>query len=282
MSKKQKTKVLIITQAMKPYLTSPESALAEIVRKLPQNLQENGMEIRVLMPRFGTINERRHRLHEVVRLSGINIIIDEDDFPLIIKVASLPGARMQVYFLDNEDFFRRKNIFENKDGKFHKDNTERMIFFCKGVLETVRKFGWPPDVIHCHGWMSSLIPLYIRTAYGTDPIFTDAKIVYSTYNDGFDAEMGKKFNKKALIRGVEADALTPYLGGSHNALSAGAIHYSDGIIKGDEQLDESVTALLADTDKAVLEHQSLEEDYLGTYRTFYKDLIAPEETEEEA
>ena len=154
-----KKRILIITQEMKPYLILSE--IAKIANSLPVKLQEQGMEIRVLMPKFGSINERRHRLHEVVRLSGINIIIDNDDFPLIIKVASLPGARLQVYFLDNEDFFRRKNVFADDDNKFYEDNAERMIFFCKGAIETIKKFGWPPDVIHCHGWMTSLIPLYI-------------------------------------------------------------------------------------------------------------------------
>ena len=174
-----KKKVLIVTQEMQPYTALSE--ISEIARKLPQYVQEKGMEIRVLMPRFGTINERRHRLHEVVRLSGMNIIVDDDDFPLIIKVASLPGARMQVYFLDNEDFFRRKSVFEDAEGKPFEDNADRMVFFCKGVIETVKKFGWPPDIIHCHGWMTSLIPIYIREAYKTEPLFHHSKIVYYYY-----------------------------------------------------------------------------------------------------
>jgi len=148
-------RILIITQEMKPYLVLSE--MARITNHLPVHLLNQGMEIRVLMPRFGSINERRHRLHEVVRLSGMNIIIDDDDFPLIIKVASLPGARLQVYFLDNEDFFKRKYDFTDEHQKFYDDNAERMIFFCKGALETVKKWGWPPDIIHCHGWMTSLV-----------------------------------------------------------------------------------------------------------------------------
>jgi starch synthase len=170
-----KKRVLIVTQEMEPY-TDP-SAIAEISRKLPQYIQEKGMEIRVLMPRFGVINERRHRLHEVVRLSGMNIIVDDDDFPLIIKVASLQEARMQVYFLDNDDFFRRKSTFESEEGTPYEDNPDRMVFFCKGVIETVKKFGWAPDIIHCHGWMTSLIPLYLKTAYKTEPLFQNSKVV---------------------------------------------------------------------------------------------------------
>ncbi|KAA3633261.1 MAG: starch synthase, partial [Bacteroidetes bacterium] len=170
-----KKKVLIVTQEMQPYTALSE--VSEIARKLPQYAHENGMEIRLLMPRFGVINERRHRLHEVVRLSGMNIIVDDDDYPLIIKVASLPEARIQVYFLDNEDFFKRKAMFEDEDGKPFEDNMDRMVFFCKGVIETVKKFGWPPDIIHCHGWMTSLIPLFIKEAYKTEPLFQHSKVV---------------------------------------------------------------------------------------------------------
>ena len=156
-------KALIVTHEMNPYIIY--TAMADIARQLPEQLQNEGMEIRILMPKFGVINERRHRLHEVVRLSGINIVVNNDDFPLIIKVASLPGARMQVYFLDNEDYFKRKGVFEDEEEEMYNDNAERTIFFCKGVLETVKKFGWPPDIVHCHGWMSSLIPMYLKTAY---------------------------------------------------------------------------------------------------------------------
>jgi len=170
----EKKRVLIVTQEMKPYLIVDE--IAKIARELPQHIQENGMEIRILMPRFGDINERRNRLHEVVRLSGINITVDGEDYPLVIKVASLPGARMQVYFLDNEDLFKRKGVFHDNKGKFFKDNDERMIFFCKGVLETVKKFGWPPDIIHCIGTMTSLIPHYLKTAYKDEPVFENSTV----------------------------------------------------------------------------------------------------------
>ena len=141
-----KKKVLIVTQEMDPYTVMNE--ISNIARKLPEHIQKKGMEIRILMPKYGTINERRHRLHEVVRLSGMNIIVDDDDFPLIIKVASIQPARMQVYFLDNEDFFKRKMVFDDENGEPFEDNPDRMIFFCKGVLETVRKFGWTPNYIH--------------------------------------------------------------------------------------------------------------------------------------
>lgn len=275
-----KKKILIVTQEMKPYVL--ESTIAKIARELPQYLQEKGkMEIRVLMPRFGTINERRHKLHEVVRLSGINIIIDEDDYPLIIKVASLPGARMQVYFLDNEEFFKRKYIFSDKNDKFYKDNAERMIFFCKGVLETVKKFGWPPDVIHCHGWMTSLIPLYIRTAYKSNPIFNNAKLLYSVYNNSFEGSLGDIFAQKALLRFVEEADLAPYGDATNTSLHQGAIHYSDAIIQGDEEdtLDGGVLEVLQNQDKPILEHKG-EDEYLEAYKEFYSMLLEEEEVEE--
>jgi len=270
-----KTKVLIVTQEMHPYLD--ESTIANIARQLPQHLQEKKLEIRILMPRFGTINERRHRLHEVVRLSGINIIIDEDDFPLIIKVASLPKARMQVYFLDNDDFFRRKYIFRDNKGNFYKDNASRMIFFCKGVLETVRKFGWSPDIIHCHGWMTSLLPLYVKTAYKTDPIFENSKMIYSLYNAGFEEKLGDIFYKKAQIKKVTKEDLAVYMD-TFVGLNQGAIHYADGVIKAEDNLSEDLLAALAAAhpDKAVLEYED-SEDFLKSYKEFYHSFLEEEE-----
>ena len=154
-----KTKILFITHEMSPFLELTK--ISEITRQLPQAMQEKGFEIRILMPRFGNINERRNRLHEVIRLSGLNIVVDNNDNPLIIKVASLPAARMQVYFLDNVDYFQRKKVFRDENGEFFNDNNERSVFFCKGALETVKKLGWSPDVVHCHGWFSALVPAYL-------------------------------------------------------------------------------------------------------------------------
>ena len=204
----EKQKVLIVTQEMEPYTALSE--ISRIARKLPQYIQEKGFEIRVLMPRFGTINERRHRLHEVVRLSGMNIIVDDDDFPLIIKVASLPGARLQVYFLDNDDFFKRKSVFEDAKGKPFDDNADRSVFFCKGVLETVKKFGWAPDIIHCHGWMTSLVPLYLKTAYKSEPLFQDSKVITSVYNNPVKNVFSEEFISKASINDLEAEDLVAF------------------------------------------------------------------------
>jgi len=267
-----KTKVLIVTQEMNPYLAF--SSVGEITRQLPQYLQEQGMEIRVLMPRFGAINERRHRLHEVVRLSGINIIIEEDDFPLIIKVASLPNSRLQVYFLDNEDFYKRKHIERDDNGNFYTDNTERMEFFCKGVLETVKKFGWAPDVIHCHGWMTSIMPLYIKKAYNSDPIFANSKVVYSIYKNTFNEGLGEMFEQKVPTGNISAMDLNPYGGTNNTDLNKGAIFYADAIIKADEEVPDEVCNFLKLVDKPVLHYMSRDNGYLKQYEKLYDQLLA--------
>jgi len=176
----KKSKVLFVSQEITPFLEVTE--ISKIARQLPQGIQERGKEIRTFMPRFGLINERRNQLHEVIRMSGMNLIIDDSDHPLIIKVASIQSARMQVYFIDNEEYFQRKSVFHDAKQKFFKDNEDRMIFFCRGVLETVKKLGWAPDVIHCHGWMTILIPFFIKTSYKEDPIFKNAKVIYSLYH----------------------------------------------------------------------------------------------------
>jgi len=225
------------------------------------------------MPRFGTINERRHRLHEVVRLSGMNIIVDEDDYPLIIKVASLPGARMQVYFLDNEEFFKRKQIFTNEEGEPFKDNADRMVFFCKGAIETVKKFGWPPDIIHCHGWMTSLIPLYIKEVYKNESIFQNSKVVYSLYDSTYEESFEESFFTKASINNLNPEDLKDYKDGSGVVLHTGAIEKSDAIILGSESLKGFKAK-----DKPVLDYQSIEtDDYLATYVDFFKSLMVEAE-----
>lgn len=262
---------MFVTQEIKPYTT--ETHISELVRRLPQFSQEKGMEIRVLMPRYGTINERRHRLHEVVRLSGMNIIVDDEDYPLIIKVASLPGARIQVYFLDNEEFFKRKQVFSDSAGNPFKDNAERMIFFCKGVIETVKKFGWPPDIIHCHGWLTSLIPLYIRAAYENEPLFKKSQIIYSVYNNDLGSAFSKEFIEKAQINNLTEEHLQAFQKQGKISLTSGGIKHADAVIQGEEEIeDQEVAKLLTALDKPFLEHKSMEE-FLAAYLEFYKGLI---------
>jgi len=266
-----------VTQEMNPYTALSE--ISEIARKLPQYVQENGMEIRILMPKFGTINERRHRLHEVVRLSGMNIIVNDDDFPLIIKVASVQGARMQVYFLDNEDFFKRKYIFEDAKEKPYEDNPDRMIFFCKGVLETVKKFGWPPDIIHCHGWMTSLIPLYLKSAYKTEPLFENSKVVFSAYSSQIGTPYEESFLEKASINNLESTDLSAYTKDGEFTLLNGAIQSSDAVIIGSDALGDSVLNEIKVAGKPVLGYPE-DDEYLPSYLEFYNSLLEEQETVE--
>jgi starch synthase len=245
-----KTKLLIVTHEMSPFLELTK--ISEITRQLPQAMQDKGFEIRILMPRFGNINERRNRLHEVIRLSGMNIVIDDNDNPLIIKVASIPAARMQVYFLDNEDYFQRKHVFRDKDNKFYADNDERTIFFCKGALETVKKLGWSPDIVHCHGWMTSLVPAYIKTTYKNDPTFKNSKLVYSVYEDCFTETMNTDLYKKAVMSSMTVEDTKVFEKADCNALHIGAITYSDAVVLADENLNSDVLKFVKDSNKPTL------------------------------
>ena len=267
----EKKRVLLVSQEMDPYLVL--SDIGNIVKKIAPFVHDNGMEIRVLMPKFGVINERRNRLHEVVRLSGINIIIDDEDHPLIIKVASLPGARIQVYFLDNEDFFKRKQVFRDDDEKFFEDNPSRTVFFCKGVLETVKKFGWPPDIIHCHGWMTSLIPMYIKTVYSKDPVFAQTTTVFSAYENGFNENLGEDFIRKAAISDDISEHLEILKDLSFESLNRAGVKYSDAIIWGSPEA-ESMDDLkqLAENKPTLSYIPGL--DIANIYHEFYTKLLS--------
>jgi starch synthase len=272
-----KTKILFITHEMSPFLEKSKisSKISEITRNLPQAMQEKGFEIRILMPRFGTINERRNRLHEVIRLSGMNIVVNNNDNPLIIKVASIPSARMQVYFLDNEEYFQRKHIFSDKSGKFYEDNDERSIFFCKGALETVKKLGWSPDVVHCHGWMSSLIPAYIKTAYKEDPTFKNSKVVYSLYNDAFPNKLSDDFAQKALTGSMKVEDMSNYGSANHLDLYKGAIHYSDALFLAEDKIDEKLLNIVKDVEIPVIDVKNDEdfENYCNLYEEFASEEL---------
>lgn len=260
----EKKRVLLVTQEMEPYTEG--SLIAEIANKLPLFAYDKGMEFRILMPRFGSINERRHRLHEVVRLSGMNIIVQDDDFPLIIKVASLPNSRLQVYFLDNDDFFKRKQMFADDEGTPFEDNADRMVFFCKGALETVRKFGWAPDIVHCNGWMTSLIPAYLKMAYKQEALFQNARVVYSQYENGAMPENG--FFEKAAINNLGKADLQPYQNGAGVNLHYGAAHFADGVISVGQETPGTANG------KPVLRHELEQEDFLAEYVQFYQGLFS--------
>lgn len=268
----EKKKLLYVTQEMDPYLVLSEAG--NIVKKLAPYINDNGLEVRVLMPRFGIINERRNRLHEVVRLSGINIIIDDDDYPLIIKVASLPGARIQVYFLDNEEFFKRKTVFNDENEKFFDDNAERMVFFCKATLETVKKFGWHPNIIHCHGWMTSLIPVYMKTQYAKDPVFANTKMVYSIYEKSFSEKLNKNFIKTALIGDeIKEKDLTVFKDLTNEALTLAGVQFADAVVQGSETITDITAIKKAIGKKSFLPYQE-QENILTKYAEFYQSLLS--------
>lgn len=232
----EKKRILFVSQEIYPFL--PKSEISHNARKLPQGTQENGKEIRVFTPKFGSINERRHQLHEVIRLSGMNIIIDDNDHPLIIKVASIPAARIQVYFIDNDEFFKRKGNVNEDNGSNYADNDERSMFFCRGVLETVKKLGWKPDVIHCHGWMTSLMPLYIKKAYNKDPHFADTKVVYSIYenHEGFETPWDARFAEKLKFDGFGEEVTSLVTNPTLEAITNAAVTFSDGVVQSSEHI----------------------------------------------
>lgn len=272
MSADAKKRVLIVANELSPYLEFTD--FAHILNQLAIKTFDSGLEIRVIMPRFGVINERRHRLHEVVRLSGINIIIDKDDYPLIIKVASLPNARLQVYFMDNDDYFKRKQVFRDDKDVFFEDNAERMIFFCKSALETVKKFGWPPHVIHCHGWMTSLLPLYLKTAYKKEPVFSYSKVIYTAQNDQFPEQLGDQFIQKAMISNeIKEKDLDAFKEGTNLALTLGASKCADVVIHGDANLDQRIIDEVKPgrTKKVITWEDSWKEDVTPLLE-FYKSL----------
>jgi len=264
-------RILFITQEVTPYL--PETEISKISRNLPQGVQERGREIRTFMPRYGSINERRNQLHEVIRLSGMNLIIDDTDHPLIIKVASIQSARMQVYFIDNEDFFHRKAMVCDDDGKEFEDNDERAIFYVRGVLETVKKLRWIPDLVHCHGWLSALAPIYLKRMYADDPCFAGTKVVYSVYDDAFKQPLNASLADKIKQDGM-TDKNVQLIKTSTDfaALSSLAIQYSDGVIQGSTSINSDVVDFVEKENKPFLPYQT-EDTYIDAYNEFYDKIL---------
>jgi len=267
----KKKKILFISQEITPYLE--ENELGHFGRYLPQGIQEDGKEIRTFMPKFGCINERRNQLHEVIRLSGMNLIINDNDHPLIIKVGSIQAARMQVYFIDSEDFFQRKAVFhDKKTGEEFKDNDERAIFFVRGVLETVKKLGWVPDIIHCHGWMTSLVPLYIKTSFKKEPIFENSKVIFSLYNNDFEQPLDKDFAKKALMDDIADEAIADYTDTSFVGLNKAAMNAADAVIMASETINPELEKHFNESAKPKLGYQA-PEDYIAAYSNFYDEIL---------
>lgn len=266
----EKPKVLYVSQEIATYL--PDTEISLISRQLPQAIQERGKEIRSFMPRYGLINERRNQLHEVIRLSGINIIIDETDHPLIIKVASLQAARTQVYFIDNEDYFQRKHTFTNEEGVEFEDNDERSIFFARGVLETVKKLRWMPSIVHCHGWFTALLPLYLKKAYYEDPIYKKSKVVYSLYNKKFEKSLNNRFIEKVPVDGIDESEISIIKEASWLNMNKLGIDQSDAIVIGSSDVDPELIAYAKASGKPVLDYHS-EETFVDACSDFYDQLL---------
>ena len=266
----EKKKILYISQEITPYL--PESEMSEIARYLPQGVQERGREIRTFMPRYGCVNERRNQLHEVIRLSGMNLVINDTDHPLIIKVASIQAARMQVYFIDNEDYFQRKFVLTDEDGEEFSDNDERALFFARGVLETVIKLRWAPDIIHCHGWLTAIVPLYIKKYYPDDPLFGQSKVIYSVYDDDFKNPLNKKFGEKLLMQGITSNDVALLENPTFENLTKMAIQYSDGIIKGTKNINPAIDEYIRASGKYFLDHQP-NDIFIDAYNEFYEEVL---------
>lgn len=265
-----KARILYVSQHIVPFL--PATQMSSVSRNLPQGVHEKGREIRVFTPRFGKINERRHQLHEVIRLSGMNLVVDDTDHPLIIKVASIPTARMQVYFIDNDEYFKRKSVLTDAEGKLFPDNDERAIFFVRGVLETVKKLGWAPDIIHCNGWMTNLLPVYLKQIYSKDPYFENSKVVCSLYDEGFEGALDPRLAEKVIQDGISPDSVASIQNPTFNALNQLAIEHADGLVVGAEDLDEGTQQAIDAASVPVLPYHG-EEGYVGDINNFYDTIL---------
>lgn len=266
----EKTKILYVTQDIVPFMK--DSHMGMVSRFLPQGVQEKGREIRTFMPRFGNINERRNQLHEVIRLSGMNLIIDDTDHSLIIKVASIQQARMQIYFIDNEDYFHRKFVFRDKNNIFFEDNDERAIFFARGVIETVKKLGWSPDIIHCHGWMSALAPLYIKKVYHENPLFAATKVIVSVYDDDFTEPLHSNFQAKLKHENIALKDLKHFKKPDYVSLMKSAIDLAEGIVIASPVINSELSEYIDSTGKPVMPFPG-EKDYIPVYNEFYDKIL---------
>lgn len=265
-------KILYICQQIMPYL--PENEESALCRQLSQAMQERGNEIRTFMPRYGCINERRNQLHEVIRLSGMNLIINDNDHQLIIKVSSIPSARIQIYFIDNDDFFSRKAVLTDEEGNEFSDNDARMIFFARGVLETVKKLQWQPTVVHCHGWFSAIVPIYLRKVFNDDPILGATKIVISLYEDQFKQPLDATIAEKIKSEGVEDENLSKLEVPSYENLMRFVIDNVDGVVAGSESASQTLLDYAREQGKAVLDYESPEsESFYENYDKFYENLF---------
>ena len=268
-------KILFISSEVVPYM--PQTEISTLTYNLPKLVNENGGQTRIFIPKYGNINERRHQLHEVIRLSGINLIIDDMDMPLIIKVASIPKEWMQVYFIDSEDYFKgRSGYSKDENNKLYKDNDERSIFFSKGVIETIKKLNWAPDLIHVHGWIASLLPLYMKYYYKDDPIFDGTKVIVSLYENALDGKMDKNFVKKIKYDEIDDSNLTLLNESTYENLYKIALKYADGAILTSD-LKNKFSDVLKNIDIPILECPHSSDDYKEKYSEFYNSFLLNED-----
>ena len=268
-----KLRILYVASEINPFLQT--SVVADFVRKLPQGMQERGMEIRILVPRFGIINERKNRLHEVVRLSGINIPVGEEEKPLIIKVASIPNAKLQVYFIDNEDYFHRKSVFHDKENNFYDDNDERAIFFCKGVLETVKKLGWAPDIVHCNDWITGLVPMYLKTTYKNDPIFKNSKTVFTVYDNAFSYKFGSDLLEKVKMIDIEDSMLSSLESADFEGFVKIGMEYADAVIKSEAKFTNGLNEVFQEyAMEKKIDTIEKDDNFLDSYFNLYNELAS--------
>ena len=264
-------KVLFINQEIVPYV--PDSEMSLLGKHVPHVVQEKGYEIRTFMPKWGIINERRGQLHEVIRLSRMMLIIDETDHPLIIKVASIPQTRIQVYFIDNDDYFNHRQMAFDEKGIECDDNGERAIFFARGVLETVKKLRWVPDIIHCQGWMTSVVPFYIKKAYQDEPSFANTKVVTSLFANHLKKQLGDDFKRAVDFRDAKSELLDKYNKKfDFIELEKLAVDYSDGIVEGGDGVEPKLMRYVQKTKKPFMPHTA--DDQLGdALDAFYDTLM---------
>lgn len=263
-------RILYVSSEVVPYL--PETEISSMSFEAPRMVNKQGGQIRIFMPRYGNINERRHQLHEVIRLSGINLVINDLDMPLIIKVASIPKERIQVYFIDNEEYFKRKATLTDENGNLFPDNDERSIFFAKGVIETVKKLNWAPDIIHVHGWLASLLPLYLKEFYKDEPLFAGSKIVTSLYNQSFDGTLNKDMVKKIQFDNIDEDAIKVLETPSYNNIMKVAVDYSDALVVGSSEIPKELETYLKNCKKPVLEYHDID-SFSEAYTEFYATQV---------
>ena len=263
-------KILYVSSEVVPYL--PENEISSMSFEIPKMVNKQGGQIRIFMPKYGNINERRHQLHEVIRLSGLNLVVNDLDMPLIIKVASIPKERIQVYFIDNEEYFNRKATFKDSGDKLFKDNDERCIFFAKGVLETIKRLNWSPDIIHIHGWMSALLPIYLKENFKNEPIFQKSKIVTSLYANEFEKSLNNDMINKVLFDEIDKKNISDLIEPTYENLTRIAINYSDGIILGSENISPKTIKFLKDYKNPILNFQP-KDSFSESYLEFYNNLF---------